>query len=133
MKNTGDIERMLDSLAKKQARLERLENEKNEAVRELIPPKVRKQIDAVEREHKAAAGEVDAAAKLLDAEIRKAVVAVGATIKGAVLTAVFVAPKEKWNADMLRGMAAEHEFIRAAVTVGEASVQIRKANGKKED
>lgn len=124
------IEQMLDQLADIQAQLDVLRLDKEAAISAAIPPEVLAEMDAIEHEFGQKAAAAQANADELAAAIRVAVLAHGATVKGARLQAVYSGGRITWDAKALDGYAVGHPEVLGFRKEGEPSVAIRAARNK---
>jgi hypothetical protein len=90
-----------------------------------LPPGMRKRVGALEAAYASRAAVLARDRAHLEAQIKAAVLAHGASVKGAALQAVYVGGKATWDDHALQGFAAVHADILAFRHVGQPSVTIR--------
>ncbi len=96
-----------------------------EEKRRAIMAFVQADLDALEAEYTPAFVVADERATALSAEAKAAVLALGATVKGTNLQAVYMRGRQSWDSKALGGYAAAHPEIMQFQSIGEPSVSIR--------
>ena len=114
----------LDQLFEARAKLDVLRDERERECA-VVMEVVRPQLIAINERWKPLLTASTDAITALENEIKRDVLAAGATIKGAHLQAVWAKGRESWNAAALTGYAAAHPEIAQFRKVGEPSVSIR--------
>jgi hypothetical protein len=122
---SDEITTKLDQLADAQAYLDTLRLHYEQLEQSLIPPEVRQAIDSLNTERKLAYEAAQLGIDTLTAEIKTAVIAAGATVKGAHLQAVWTKGRVSWDTKALEGYAAGHPEVLPFRKEGEPSVTIR--------
>ena len=116
---------LLDQLAKLNADREELIEERERAIRTLMPEELRQQLDEVaEAFHQRVQG-LDAERESLENAVRAQVLRGGETVKGAKLLAIFQEGKTSWDTKALDGYAAAHPEVAAFKKKGNPFVTIR--------
>lgn len=119
-----DAKTLLDQYAEYKAQADALRLAAEERRAEILKP-VQPELDALDAEITpllAAAAENIAT---LEAQIKPAVIAAGATVKGDYFMAVYAKGRVSWDGKKLDGMMAIIPGLEAARSVGEPSVSIR--------
>lgn len=93
----------------------------------LIPEDIKTQLRDLEIEQLAQAQAIDANIAELETEIKRAVLAAGASVKGTRLHAVWVKGRVTFDSKYIEGYAIAHPELLAYRKEGEPSVSIRKA------
>ena len=119
------IKEMLDALAGKRANLDVLREEKNELLEEAMTPEIRQAFHDIETRYDDS--HVPKAISELEVEIKEATLAIGESVKGDSLHAVWNKQRITWNNPGLEGFAKAHPEILALRKIGKASVSIRRA------
>jgi hypothetical protein len=115
----------LDLLSDYYAQRDNLALKKQEQIDKILTPEIRQAISDIEAEFGEKGAAVTENIASLEAEIREAVKLNGATVKGAVLQAVWSKPRVTWDTKALDGYAAGHPEILPFRKEGEPSVSIR--------
>jgi phage host-nuclease inhibitor protein Gam len=117
---------MLDTLAEYQAQRDVMELEAQSLKDTILTPEIKAQLAAIDAEFADKSAAVDANIAALTEQIKAAVVAGGATVKGAHLQAVYTKGRVSWDSKILDGLAMVIPQIAEARKVGDPSVSIRK-------
>ena len=120
-----DIDRMLDTLAELRAQNDALMLERDVAIGAIYTAEIKAQVDAVNAEFAIRTDGVRADIARLEDNIKRAVIAHGATVKGATLSAVFAKGRVSWDDKGLAGYAVAHPELLAFRSEGAPSVSIR--------
>lgn len=121
------IEQLLDQLFEMQAALDVRRMHYYDLRQSVIPEDVRLKLAEINQEEKIAIESAQFGIDSLTGEIKNAVLAAGASIKGKHLQAVWVKGRTSWDTKALDGFAAAHPEIRVFRTEGAPSVAIRGA------
>jgi hypothetical protein len=116
---------LLDQLAKLNADLLELAEQRERALRAIIPEEIRYELDEVAEAWDLRMGALDVERKSLELAVRADVLGKKDTVKGATLFAFYTAGKVTWKTDGLDGYAVAHPEILAFRSVGEPFVTIR--------
>lgn len=119
------IQQMLDLLAEMQAQRQLVELDRQAAIDKIFTPEIKAQIADIEVEFNGKTEAVMANIIETESQIKKWVLALSTTIKGAHLQAVWTRPRVSWDTRALDGYAAGHPEIEKFRKVGEPSVSIR--------
>ena len=119
-----EITAKLDELADLRAKLE-LVRLNLEAKRKEVLAQVQEELDALEVEYAPMLDAANATAAELEAEVRQAVIAGGASVKGTHLHAVYAKGRVTWDGKKLDGMMSLIPQLVDARKEGEPSVTIR--------
>ncbi len=92
---------------------------------EAVMAAVKDELDALDHELKPILDTATTLKTEIEAELKTAVLAEGATIKGARLMAVWAKGRETWQTDKLAGFALAHPELLELRKVGEPTVSIR--------
>lgn len=92
---------------------------------EVVMATVKEELDALDVELKPILETATTLKTEIEAELKTAVLAEGATIKGARLMAVWAKGRETWQTDKLAGFALAHPELLELRKVGEPTVSIR--------
>lgn len=122
-----DITTLLDRLADLQAQADLLALDYQAQRDAAIPPEVRQTLADIDAEMQPAIEAARAGVDALTAEIKAAVLAHGATVKGERLQAVWAKGRVSWDTKALDGYAAGHPEIVPFRKEGDPSVSIRGA------
>jgi len=120
-----NIQNMLDALAEYQAQRDMLRIAWDEQRAALIPPEVVAALADMEAEYHGQTEAVDANIAALTEAVKAAVVAHGATVKGANMQAVYMQGRASWDAKGLEGYAAARPEVLAFRKQGAPSVSLR--------
>ena len=93
--------------------------------RSILTPEIQAQLDEIDAEYKTASETLQGGIAELENEIKADVLAIGVTVKGDGIMAVWNKGRESWDGKSLSGYAAAHPEILAFRTVGQPSVSIR--------
>jgi hypothetical protein len=120
----SDIITLLNTLAELQTHQEALRIAQEAAV----PATIRRRLDALAARFAPQRESLAHQVALLEGDIKTAVLAHGASVKGRRLQAVFLAGRTSWDDHALQGYAAAgHEELLAFRTMGKPSVSLRPA------
>lgn len=122
--------RLLAELSAARVEFEAIHNSLAQLEENVIPEDVREKIAEIREEFGPQLAEAEKRMKVLEEQVREAVVKAGHTIKGLRLQAVYLKPKAMWDNAKLEGYAASHPEILTLRTFGKPTVQIRENNGK---
>lgn len=123
--NEEQIKAKLDTLADLQAAKQALQLEERALLDALIPSDVLEKMREIELEYSQKYTGVDANIANLTDEVKAAVVANGASVKGTYLHAVWTKGRVSWDGKQLDGMMALIPGLAAARSEGSPSVSIR--------
>jgi len=119
-----EITAKLDELADLRAKLELVRLNLEAKRKEVLAP-VQEELDALEVEYAPMLDAANATAAELEAEVRQAVIAGGASVKGTHLHAVYAKGRVTWDGKKLDGMMSLIPQLVDARKEGEPSVTIR--------
>ena len=119
------VTEMLDKLADMQAQLDAIRLHYDDLRASLIPDELKAALADVDAEHFIATEAAQAGISQLTEQIKAAVIADGASVKGAHLHAIWVKGRESWDGKGLAGFAIAHPEILSFRKVGQPSVSIR--------
>ena len=123
---SNEIEQRLDLLAQLEEETARIEQDREQAVDEMIDPETRAAIAKIKTEFAAKISAVQEQITILKKEIEPMVVAGGETVRGKFKMAVYMKPRESWNLEMVKGyLKAQKQRIKDYMTLGKPSVQFR--------
>jgi hypothetical protein len=120
-----NIVQKLDQLAEYQYQSDALNAAYEERRMLLIPPEIRSQLDELHVEHLGQSTAVQENIAKLTAEVKAEVVALGGTVKGARLQAVYAKGRVSWDTSKLDIYAKAYPEIAELRKEGEPSVSIR--------
>ena len=115
----------LDELGELYALRDVLRLQRGELIEQATPPEVKQAIAAVELEFDDKMVTASERINELEATVKMAVVARGASVKGQRVHAVYNKGRISWDTKGLAGYAVAHPEIGAFQTVGQASVSLR--------
>jgi hypothetical protein len=116
---------MLDALADLNAQRDLLNIQKADLIDRATPPEVKMALADIESEFSGHFENVDKQIAAITADVKEAVIAEGATVKGTNLQAVFAKGRTSWDSKKLEGLAIALPQLLEARTIGEPSVSIR--------
>jgi hypothetical protein len=116
----------LNLLAEYYAQRDLLQAQKQEQLDKIYTPEIRQAVADIEVEFAQKGEAVTANIATLEAEIKAAVLAEGATAKGDHLMAVFNKGRTSWDGKKLEGMMALIPQLAEARKVGEPTISFRK-------
>lgn len=119
-----DILNMLDMLADLHAQQRAI----RQAQAVALPARVQQHLAAVEARFAPELAAIGAELALVEQQVKAAVLAHGASVKGARLHAIFVTGKAHWDTAMLAGHALSHPEVLLCCEQGTPSVTIRKVS-----
>lgn len=120
------VELMLDQLAEHMAQKDLVMLDKQKLVDSIYTPEIRQQVAEIEAEFMGKTAIVDEKIAALEAEIKEAVKAVGASVKGSLLQAVYAKGRVSLDTKGLDGYIIAHPELGQFRKEGEPSVSIRK-------
>ena len=120
-----NIVQKLNDMAEYRKQRNAAEAEKKQLIDDLIPTEIREQIAAIEAEYAERFMAADAAIGTLETEIKDGVKALGETVKGDFLMAVWTKGRTSWDDKALSGYSKAHPEILEYRKQGEPSVSIR--------
>jgi hypothetical protein len=120
-----DIKSELNKLAEYQAQRQVLALVKQEQIDKVMTPEIKQALADIEAEFAGKLAGVDGNINILAGDIKAAVVAEGASVKGTFLQAVYSKPRVTWDSGKLEGLALAFPPLLEARKIGEASVSIR--------
>jgi len=129
--NEIEIKQKLDQLAEFQSERDVAMLEKQRLLDEVYSAEIKSRIAEIEAEFLGKAEAVSENIDALEAEIKQAIIAHGASVKGSVLHAIFAKGRVSWDTKSLDGYAAAHSELLMFRKVGEPSASIRMANQNK--
>ena len=124
MAQVQEIVTKLDALAalqKQQAETVRVFEEKRQA---LLAP-IQEELNALEAQFTVLKVAQDSLIAAAEAEVKADVVALGESVKGATLHAIYAKGRSSWDTGKLEGFAAAHPEILQFRKIGEPSVSLR--------
>lgn len=116
----------LNQLSEFYSQRELLNLKKQELIDQVLTPELKKQIGDIEAEFQLKTIAVEENITYLEADIKKEVLATGATAKGLNIMAVWNKGRTSWDSDKLKGMAILIPQLKEAMKVGEPTVSFRK-------
>jgi hypothetical protein len=125
--NEIEIKQKLDQLAEFQSERDVAMLEKQRLLDEVYSAEIKSRMAEIEAEF---SGKTEAANEniaALEAEIKQAIIAHGASVKGSVFHAVFAKGRVSWDTKSLDGYATAHPELLTFREEGEPSVSIRVA------
>lgn len=122
----SDIVNTLNRLHELRAASKRTAEEMQALIDATIPADVRQAIADIHAEYDQTIADINAAAAVLEAQAKDAVLQHGATVKADNLMAVYVSGRVSWDDKGLNGYALAHPEITTFRKQGEPSVTIRK-------
>ncbi len=125
--NENEIKQKLDRLAEYQSQRDAAMLEKQALLDEIYTAEIKARMAEIEAEFADKTKAVNENIAALEAEIRQAVIAHGASVKGSLLHAVFSKGRVSWDTKALDGYAAAHPELLSFRKEGEPSVSIRVA------
>ncbi len=120
-----DIQQQLDQLSELMAQRDVMRLDHQAQRDALIPEEIKAQLRDLELEQAAQAQAIDANIVELEAEVKRAVIAAGASVKGARLHAVLVKGRVTWDTKGVEGFALAHPELMCYRREGDPSVSIR--------
>ena len=120
-----DIKEMLDQLAALRAQYDAAFFFNDTATTEIYTPEIKAMVKAVEAEFADRTRVMNVDIAVLEDQIKRAVIAHGATVKGAALSAVYAKGRVSWDNKALEGYAVAHPELLAFRSEGAPSVSIR--------
>ena len=123
--NENEIKQKLDQLAEFHAQRDVAMLEKQALLDEIYTAEIKSRMAEIEAEFAGKTEAVNENIAALEAEIKQAVVAHGASVKGTVFHAVFAKGRVSWDTKSLDGYATAHPELLSFRKEGEPSVSIR--------
>lgn len=124
-KTTYDVYGELRRLAELRSQVDARRLQYTEDRTAAIPPEVRERVAKIDFEFDAAVANLAAEIAVLEDTIKSDVKAIGQTVKGSSLMAVFTKGRVTWDGALLEGFSIAHPEILVARKEGEPSVAIR--------
>ena len=121
-----DTKQKLDLLADWQAQRTLIEMDKVKAIESVMTPEIRQALADIEAEYSTKYEGVDANIAALTEQVKVAVLAGGASVKGSYLHAVYAKGRVSWDNRKLEGLMMVIPQVAEARKEGEPSVSIRK-------
>lgn len=115
----------LKQLSELDAQYDVIRMDRQAAIDAIMTDEVKAQLAAIDAEFDPFTDAVGKTIKLLESEIKVAVLSSGISVKGA-CTATYVKGRVSWDTRALTGYAAAHPEIERFKKVGEPSVRIRR-------
>ena len=115
----------LDELAQMRAERDNIERTAKDAAAALLPPELREQMKEVEDVFSGEIRVVDQRIQELTELVKADTLAIGGSIKGSWLQAVWARGRRAWDADALEDYAVAHPEILTFRSVGSPTVAIR--------
>lgn len=125
--NEIEIKQKLDRLAEYQAQRDATMLEKQDLINAVYTDEIKARMAEIEAEFATKTEGVTANIATLEAEIKQAVVAHGASVKGLYLHAVLTKGRVSWDTKFLDGYATAHPELLSFRKEGAPSVSIRAA------
>ena len=123
----SEIKQKLDTLAEYQSQRDAAMLEKQSLIDAIYTAEIKAQVAEIEAEFSAKTEGVTENITALEAEIKKAVLEHGASVKGSLFHAVFAKGRVSWDTKSLDGYAAAHPELLSFRKEGEPSVSLRVA------
>ena len=123
----NEIKLKLDQLAEFQSQREVAMLEKQRLFDEVYSAEIKQRMAEIEAEFAGKTEAVNENIASLEAEIKQAIIAHGASVKGSVFHAVFAKGRVSWDTKSLEGYATAHPELLTFRKEGEPSVSIRVA------
>jgi hypothetical protein len=124
--NEDRIKIILNELAEYQAHKDLINLQKQELVETILTPEIKAKIAEIESEFAGKSDIVDSAITKLTEQVKGLVLALGSSVKGDHLHAIFGKGRISWDAKGLDGFAVGHPEILYMRKEGDPSVSIRK-------
>ena len=121
-----DTKQKLDLLADWQAQRTLIEMDKVKAIESVMTPEIKQALADIEAEYSTKYEGVDANIAALTEQVKAAVLAGGASVKGSYLHAVYAKGRVSWDNRKLEGLMMVIPQVAEARKEGEPSVSIRK-------
>lgn len=119
--NLSLVQEALNTLAELRSDVERLREEKKEAV----PKRVQESLARVDEKFKPRIEAVQLRLEEVEKQIRHSVLHLQTSVKGDALHAIYMSPRKTCDIHKLEGYAAAHPEVQAFIKEGEPSVAIR--------
>jgi len=120
----------LNHLTQTRAQRAHLSTEKQAAIDRIVTPEIKAQLDAIDREFAETAKDLDYTIGVLEAEIKAAVLAQGASVTGSHLQASWTTGRVTWDTRALDTYSVLHPEIRTYRKEGEPFVVIRTSTAR---
>lgn len=124
----SDIVNTLNRLHELRAASKRTAEEMQALIDATIPADVRQAIADIHAEYDQTIADINAAAAVLEAQAKDAVLQHGATVKADNLMAVYVGGRVSWDDKALNGYMVDHPELARFRNIGKPSVTIRGAS-----
>ena len=125
--NENEIKQKLDQLAEFQSARDVAMLEKQSLLDEIYTAEIKARMAEIEAEFVGKTEAVNENIAALEAEIKQAVLAHGASVKGSFFHAVFAKGRVSWDTKSLDGYATAHPELLSFRKEGEPSVSLRVA------
>jgi hypothetical protein len=119
---------MLNELSELQAQVDLLAIDKQGAVDAVLTPEIKAALADIEAEFTGIGAEATRQIDYLTQSIKASVLALGETVKGAGIQAVYTKGRESWDSKGLAGYAVAHPEIEVFRKIGEPSISIRRVS-----
>jgi len=116
---------LLEQLANVEAQAAIINIHFDDLRKNILTPEIQAELAEIEAERAETMKSVAAGIETLREQIKAAVIANGATVKGSMFQAVYVKGRESWDTKALDGYAAAHPEIMPFKQIGSPSVTIR--------
>ena len=123
----NEIKLKLDQLAEFQSQRDVAMLEKQRLLDEVYSAEIKQRMAEIEAEFAGKTEAVNENIASLEAEIKQAIIAHGASVKGSVFHAVFAKGRVSWDTKSLEGYATAYPELLTVRKEGEPSVSIRVA------
>ena len=120
-----NAQELLEQLAQAEAQAQLINIRYQELRDSILTPEIKAQLAEIDAEQEQAGAAIKAGIETLREQIKAAVIANGATVKGSMYQAVYVKGRDSWDTKALDGYAAAHPEIIQFRTTGNPSVTIR--------
>ena len=124
----SDIVNTLNRLHELRAASKRTAEEMQALIDATIPADVRQAIADIHAEYDQTIADINAAAAVLEAQAKDAILQHGATVKADNLMAVYVGGRVSWDDKALNGYMVDHPELARFRNIGKPSVTIRGAS-----
>lgn len=120
-----EIQEKLDQLADLRAASDALALQKQALIETVLTPEIKQKLADIDAEFTEKGATVNEKAAALEAEVRGAVLDLGASVKGTFLQCVWAKGKTTWDTKSLDGYALAHPEINVLRKVGEPTVRLQ--------
>ena len=121
----ADIEKKLMELANLKAQKELVRLDKEETIKKAVPPEVLEVIEDIEAEYATVNEGITKNYDKVEEEIKQAVLELKESVKTEVGSAIYNKGRNKWDTDMLNGLAILIPKVKEAYKQGDPYVTIR--------